>query len=427
MIKAGNTRRGPLALRVSAGGLYGPADAVFFADFAAGQYRWNGANKSLSDFSYTRSTTGTFLGSNGLLQTAAINVPRIEYDSSGNVVGYLSESSSTNRLLQSEDLGTTWVATNASVATNVATAPDGLVTADRITGDATVAAHSLQSNSMAFTSGAPSAFSIFVKKDNYRYVQLAFPSASHGVNAFANYDLDTGTTYAVGSSATARILALPNGWYRISCVATASASASGSSLVAFSNAGGTRLPAFDASGLNILAWGGQSEVGSIMTSYIPTASSGVTRAADSMFAGGLTGLPLTAGTMFVEGGRLVGTTSGFSALLSVNSGSTSGELYQTNLWTNQGMCFGMGDIFPSGWTMGEQRRMAYAFSNGTNSRCSLNGVGTGGPVGGTLNTGLNRVDIGARGGGASQTDGHIKRIIVFPTRYSNAALDGLTA
>ena len=45
---------------------------------------------------FSRASSATFLGSNGLLQTAANNVPRIEYDATGAVKGLLIEEAREN-------------------------------------------------------------------------------------------------------------------------------------------------------------------------------------------------------------------------------------------------------------------------------------------------------------------------------------------
>ena len=52
---------------------------------------------------FTRSTTGTYLGSDGLLKTAAVDEPRLEYDSQGNALGLLVEEAKTNLLSYSQE------------------------------------------------------------------------------------------------------------------------------------------------------------------------------------------------------------------------------------------------------------------------------------------------------------------------------------
>ena len=63
---------------------------------------------------FSRASSATFLGSNGLLQTAANNVPRIEYDATGAVKGLLIEEVRTNLLLNSGTLATQSVTVSAT-------------------------------------------------------------------------------------------------------------------------------------------------------------------------------------------------------------------------------------------------------------------------------------------------------------------------
>ena len=67
---------------------------------------------------HTRASSGTFVDSTGVLRSAV-----------------------TNLLLRSEEFGTTWGATNASLAANTATAPNGTVTADTLIEDSTTGGH----------------------------------------------------------------------------------------------------------------------------------------------------------------------------------------------------------------------------------------------------------------------------------------------
>ena len=77
-------------------------------------------------FTFTRASTATFLGSDGLIQTAASGAPRIEYDASGNCLGLLIEGARTNRALWSNDMtNAAWVATTMTTA-QTATGPDGV-------------------------------------------------------------------------------------------------------------------------------------------------------------------------------------------------------------------------------------------------------------------------------------------------------------
>jgi hypothetical protein len=69
-----------------------------------------------SIITFTRSTTATFVGSNGLIQSAAINVPRFDYDPVTLAPrGLLIEGQRTNLLLNSDILGTNLSTQSVSV------------------------------------------------------------------------------------------------------------------------------------------------------------------------------------------------------------------------------------------------------------------------------------------------------------------------
>lgn len=79
-----------------------------------------------SRVTFTRSSTATFVGSNGLIQTAAIDGPRFDYDPVTLAAkGLLIETQRVNLLTYSNNLTeTVWVKTNCSAAMT-ATGPDG--------------------------------------------------------------------------------------------------------------------------------------------------------------------------------------------------------------------------------------------------------------------------------------------------------------
>ena len=70
---------------------------------------------------YTRSTTATYVGSDGYIKTAAINEPRFEYDPVTLApLGILLEGPRTNLLTYSEQFDNpAWVKTNATITTGV--------------------------------------------------------------------------------------------------------------------------------------------------------------------------------------------------------------------------------------------------------------------------------------------------------------------
>jgi len=93
-------------------------------------------------FTFSRSTSGTFINANGLVATATAGNPRFDYDPSTlQPRGLLIEGPSSNYLLASDDYSG-WASANTAVADETgATAPDGTSTPDRISDNSTNGEH----------------------------------------------------------------------------------------------------------------------------------------------------------------------------------------------------------------------------------------------------------------------------------------------
>ena len=254
-------------------------------------------------------------------------------------------------------------------------------------------------------------------------------SVSTGFSSVFNLTAQTATfTGEYGGKFTnisQRIEPYANGWFRISVTFTVTGTSVNVGLWWFPFHSGV-----DTAPKAIIAWGIQCETGSVATSYIPTAASTVTRAADSLSVSSLTNMPVTEGTMFVEGARAVGTTSGYPALFSMNNGgSLTGEewIFQDPI-TGRFVGGGSGSTSASAVVpFGTLAKFGYALSNGTLPRGSLNGTGiAGASATGTL-VSMNRVDIGQRAGANTIAPQYIRKLAIFPTRLSDSDLDALTS
>ena len=221
---------------------------------------------------FTRASTATFVGSNGLIQSAAINGARFDHDPiTLDCKGLLIEESRTNNLVRSEDFGTTWTQTNISVSSDVAVAPDGNTTADKIIENTASGIHGVD-QSTTFTA-IPYTLSFYAKKDERIWVRAFLSGLSS-----TWFNVDNGTVGTVASGFTASIVDAGNGWYRCSITGTASA---GTSTSGVRIATGDGLNTYLGDGTSgIFLWGAQLEQGSFPTSYIPTTTASVVRSAD---------------------------------------------------------------------------------------------------------------------------------------------------
>ena len=219
-------------------------------------------NKSLVDavtgaslVTFTRASDGTFVDSAGVIQTAATDVPRFDHDpTTGESLGLLVEEQRTNLLLQSEDFSTTWVATRSTVTANATTAPDGTLSADKLTEDSSTNTHPAQ-QSVTVTSGTAYTASVFAKAGERTFLCI-FPTL-FGITAGAWFNLTTGTVGTVQANATASMQTLSNGWFRCMLTWTATSTTGTINITPASANNVVSYTGYGTSGLFL--WGAQLE------------------------------------------------------------------------------------------------------------------------------------------------------------------------
>ena len=226
---------------------------------------------------FTRSTTGTYLGSDGLLKTAAVDEPRLEYDAQGNALGLLIEEARTNLLEYSNQ------ANQLSYNADGATTGVDTTEVTSLAGSGTVIKLNKTSGGYGFarvfygsTTNAQT-LSAFVKKGTARYIgfrQLASPSTH------TTFDLETNTWVQTVGSTSRGYEDYGNGWIRLWVVSDDSNSKEWASLC-ITNSGGSESNSETGT---VYVYGIQRETGTFPTSYIPTEGSSVTRAIDSAVA-----------------------------------------------------------------------------------------------------------------------------------------------
>lgn len=220
---------------------------------------------------FTRSTTGTFIGANGLVQSAAIDVPRFDYDPATLAPrGLLIEGSAVNPILYSQDFSqATWIKSNAT-ATLPTVAPDGTTTAYLLTSST---AGGLIYQTHAPTGTAASTYSIYVKQGTAAYCDMYIydpTAAATRLNVKFTFATKSFTT-TIGTNPSYQ--ELKDGWFRLSVNPTALSLTN--NIISYLYVG------FAVAGTTYYAWGAQLEAGTGASSYIPTGASQGSRAADS--------------------------------------------------------------------------------------------------------------------------------------------------
>jgi hypothetical protein len=267
---------------------YGKADFINYGkpslllDFAR--------NKSLVDrisgdnlITFERASTGTYVGADGLIKTAAADEPRFDHNPDTlESLGLLVEQQRTNKMFFSEDFIGGW-ATNSVVKTaDAGVAPDGETTADEIYATSTNVNQGLTNRAFAsFTQNIWHTFSLFWKAGTSNGVNIQIPWNDGGnAGAVANFLLDgNGNLQKNGNPGgygnyeitDSFVEKYPNGWWRVGVTFRATAAVSGSNgqvwiypSIQSNGSRGTNLTSY--------LWGAQMEVGDFPTSYMPTSS-----------------------------------------------------------------------------------------------------------------------------------------------------------
>jgi hypothetical protein len=225
---------------------------------------------------FTRASTATFVGSNGLIQSAAVNAARFDHDPVTLASkGLLIEESRTNLVTYSNDLALAFVPERASILADNATSPDGTTTADKLVED-TTASNSHRLTRQFNLSAIPYTFSVFAKASERSWIRMTLFDGITGRQVW--FDVSAGVI-GTQSGAIGQIVSFGNGWWRCSITATGVAFISSQANIALATA--DNISTYTGDGTSgLFLWGAQIEAGSFATSYIPTVASSVVRSAD---------------------------------------------------------------------------------------------------------------------------------------------------
>jgi hypothetical protein len=390
----------------------------------SGTYNYVGAGESVYAWGAQverGATATTFLPTSG-------GVASTDFLTAITPTGLLVEEARTNLCLQSEDLSTTWANTKSTDVSNVATAPDGTLTADSINEDGTVGAHFV-SQPIAMASSTEYTYSVYAKASNRAWLLVQAYGLSAAQDAYFN--LADGTIGTVDVGVTAIIEDAGGGWYRCSITYTTTTVSTPSVLVAPANAdGGVSYTGLTQE--SVLVWGAQVEAGAFPLSYIPTTTASVTRNADDVDSSDLTWLNESQGSYYIRyirnmdsAGSVVftitdGTVSDRHELISDSSQDGTGDaghaVYATATQYNNAVVNAEND--------GTANEMAATYAT-NDSALYLNGTADPTPdTTGTPPTGLTTVAVGRREYNDSlYSNGHIAEIAYFNTRLPNATLE----
>jgi hypothetical protein len=309
------------------------------------------SNKSLIDnvsgsglVTFTRPSTGTFIGSNGLIQTAASGVPRFEHNgATGESLGLLVEEARTNSCIRSETFTGSPFTLEAATATKDQVDPTGSSNATKITLSAGTASHRIYET----ISFARVCRSFYVKKTNCRYVYILDNNGGYYGPAYQiDFDLAKITVIVQGQytpNIGTDIFNVGNGFYRV-WFDTAQINMWAMYPSNTNYPVGSGLPVtFAANGTeSFIIWGYQVETGAFPTSYIPTSGSTATRVADTVSIAGanFSSWYRNASSTFALRGRFISRPINYNTwgILSVTAGSADNN-HRMRIGSNSGTQF----------------------------------------------------------------------------------------
>lgn len=393
---------------------------------------------------FTRSTSGTYIGSDGMVKTATANTPRFDYDPTaiGTPRGLLIEGSANNLQPYSEDLSQTgtWaqqalagITTNASGITD----PAGGTSASKIRSNSAIATSHLVYSTRSTVSGTAYTMSAWVRAAEYNFAALHFASGTNRYTVVFN--LTTGevtqtNTYGSPTGTGQNAVKFGN-WWRLSVTMNA-ADTTSYPHICLSPTGTPSVnsfgqPAFTGTAESgVYVWGAQLETGSGASSYIPTGSSTVSRAADECSMTGTnfsSWFNATEGAFLAHARRMRTTDVGRIASANDNTANESIDIGASTtgqfIVTDGGSA--LATITPGTVTANTAFKIAGAFKL-NDVQAALGGT-LGTPDTGVTMPTVNQLMIGRQAGGSPvYLNGTVSLLKFWPARLPDAQLQSLT-
>jgi hypothetical protein len=377
---------------------------------------------------FTRASTATYYNQLGVLTSAAVDVPRFDYNPSTLApLGLLIEEQRTNSELYSEDFANAhWQKNQATVTSNVIIAPDGNLTGDKLITDSGLGNGQVFAT-VALTASTTFTFSCFAKAGEWSWSSLG-TRGPENIDIGAWFNLSAGTVGTVSAGVTASITPVGNGWYRCAITRTTGTGATASRQRIYStNADNTLSTGDGTSGIYI--WGAQLEAGAFPTSYIPTTTTALTRSAD---VASMTGTNFSSWFNAVEGTVFVSAqfteSVALKTIYEINDNTTTNHIRATVNASVTTPIFQVSNVTAqAAITLGSAALNVFLMTNAykvDDFSAALGGTLGTPDTSGSLPT-VTQLTIGRR-----ITDrylnGYIRRIAYYPVRLANTTLQALT-
>ena len=377
-------------------------------------YNDEGGNFKPLPFNFTRSTGGTRVNKDGLIEVVTNNKPRIDFlnDSNG---ALLLEPTRTNLITYSEDFSNAaWTkSVNTEISANATTSPDGIQNADTITWS--TSGSTTQLYQVKSTTGTSQSLSLFVKYISGSGTNFLF---SIGTIADASINLtftNSGATLTgvAGVDVTSyKIEDYGNNWFRVSFAANYAA---GSAEFNVYRPSGT--------GTDVYAiYGAQLESSaSYATSYIPTQGATATRVAEVCNQTPPSGIiGQTEGTLFLDFVAQTTTTAQSHIWL----GAVGSEIGVYGTSSFQFYSSGGVNIGGGAFVTGQRYKIAFAYK-ANDYVAYVNGVQKGTDTSATVPA-TSALYINSYSDFTEIQKKEVNQALLFKTRLTNAELQSLT-
>jgi hypothetical protein len=399
---------------------------------------------SSGDFNVTRATTATRVNANGLIESVASGVPRLDYYTSGGTAGcpaLLIEPAATNGILNSDSTATSWgLGANLSSGYVAVIGVSGNNLTVAVSGSnigASAGRLQRNSNNVALASGSTYTISFLMRQTGTHTIGGYYAAITGGAAGDLGGGFDISGSFSSGSlfnsagttSRIRRVERFGTDVYRCSETFTMTASGTLTS-ISFGPTVSTTVTTNPAVGTQIAFAAPQIELGAIPTSFIPTTAAAVTRNADVVtLSGAVSGcIGQTEGTIYAEVDIRNFVT--FSRIISLSNGTSSNtinlQLFLDGAVKNLrvGLTFlGSGQVDIIAAMPNPVNKIAVGYKE-NEFAVYLNGTSVGTDP--TCNVpSMNKIDLG-NFNGANIISDRIRVPALYTTRLTNAELAALT-
>jgi hypothetical protein len=403
----------------------------FQRDFASLKTLDHGTGPAIN---FTRASNATYFDANGVLQTAAANVPRFDH-SGGSSLGLLIEEARTNSIRNSQAGGAV-VGTPGTVPTHWNSVEGAGITRE-IVASGTLSGFSYVDVKYSGTNSTGSTIQFALNFESFNQIvaatgqvwaQSAYLALVGGsVTGLTSLGLDIVERAAAGtfltSSGTSLLSGLTGNLQRISATRTLTDATTEriSSRIVSNIANGNSID------ITLRIAAPQLEQGAFATSYIPTTTVAVPRQADSAIVNPISSFYNQAeGTLFVES-FVASLGQDFPTLLNVHNGTDDTDAVTGFINKSSGNIeYGTTGFSYGAASAAGTNKSAVALS-ATSARMAVNGtLSSADDTSVTMTADKSAIRLGAKRNGSETLNGHIRKIAYWPKRLTNTLLEQLT-